>query len=462
MTARPGKAASLMPADAKTPTGPPAPIPTVRSSAAAVTGAIRRAAASTGANFDYLLATAKVESNLDPNLTVSTSTATGLFQFLDQTWLGVMKTAGRAFGFERYADAITQTSSGRYVVDDPVLREEMMKLRTDPAANAVMGGVITQQNAAVLAKRIGRQPTEGELYVAHFFGPYAASRVIQLAANDPNVDAATLFPDAARANHSIFYDRQGNARTVAGVRDELVRRYQVAKGHMEARSTPGLAPTAVAAQTPLEINAAKIGKQNLVLDDPDRRGQIARLEVFRDETRRTRQDQVDAPDEPALHRAQQPTRQSVAQQQTMNVEALEHQRRIRGVSFPRHTRQQQHFKISCEHQLTTVQDALQPLQLNGRHRDRTDPLQEVSVLGAAKADGFTSFNLRRRHGHPGKSGNRDLTAASLQHPDASVNGRVRKIVNEVGDLQETAPFKKRDELRIDVLRIAALRSRKDA
>jgi len=43
-----------------------------------------------------------------------------------------------------------------------------------------------------------------------------------------------------------------------------------------------------------------------------------------------------------------------------------------------------------------------------------------------------------------------------------VNGRVRKIVNEVGDLQETAPFKKRDELRIDVLRIAALRSRKDA
>ncbi len=239
-----------MPADAKTPTGPPAPIPTVRSSAAAVTGAIRRAAASTGANFDYLLATAKVESNLDPNLTVSTSTATGLFQFLDQTWLGVMKTAGRAFGFERYADAITQTSSGRYVVDDPVLREEMMKLRTDPAANAVMGGVITQQNAAVLAKRIGRQPTEGELYVAHFFGPYAASRVIQLAANDPNVDAATLFPDAARANHSIFYDRQGNARTVAGVRDELVRRYQVAKGHMEARSTPGLAPTAVAAQTP--------------------------------------------------------------------------------------------------------------------------------------------------------------------------------------------------------------------
>jgi hypothetical protein len=233
-----------MPADANTPPRPPAPIPNPRPAIPTVTGAIRRAAASTGANFDYLLATAKVESNLDPNLTVSTSTATGLFQFIDQTWLAVMRTAGRAFGFERYADAITQTSSGRYVVEDSSLREEMMKLRKDPAANAVMGGVITQQNTAVLGKRIGRKPTEGELYVAHFFGPYAAARVIELAASDPNVDAAAMFPDAARANRSVFYDRQGNARTIAGVRDELVRRYQVAK----ARMAPDTVATTVAAQ----------------------------------------------------------------------------------------------------------------------------------------------------------------------------------------------------------------------
>src|SRR5262245_4929189 len=237
-----------MPADASAPNvpRPPGLIPNVRPSIAAVTGAIKQAAQSTGANFDYLLTTAKVESNLDPNSTISTSTATGLFQFLDQTWLGVMKTAGRAFGFGHYADAISQTGSGGYVVDDAALRDEMMKLRKDPAANAVMGGVITQQNAAVLAKRIGRQPTEGELYVAHCFGPHAAARVLQLAASEPNSDAVALFPEAARANRSVFYDRQGNARTIAGVRDELVRRYQVAK----AQTVPATAPTAVAAQSP--------------------------------------------------------------------------------------------------------------------------------------------------------------------------------------------------------------------
>jgi hypothetical protein len=222
---------------------PPASIPNVRPAGTDIAGTIQRAATSTGASFDYLLATAKVESNLDPSLTMRTSTATGLFQFLEQTWLGAMKTAGHAFGFDRYADAISQSASGQYVVDDPALRDEMMELRKDPAANALMGGVVTQQNAAVVASRIGRKPTEGELYVAHFFGPYAGSKVIELATSNPNANAAAMFPAAASANRSIFYDRQGNARTIAGVYNELIRRYQVAKD----RPTPGLTQVAATA-----------------------------------------------------------------------------------------------------------------------------------------------------------------------------------------------------------------------
>jgi hypothetical protein len=227
-----------MPVDTSSGPRPPAPIPDARPAPMAVTGAIRHAAKSTGTSFEYLLATAKVESDLDPGLTVRTSTATGLFQFLEQTWLGVMKTAGRAFGFDHYADAITQTKSGRYVVDDPAVRNELMRLRKDPAANAVMGGVITQQNEAVLTKRIGRKPTEGELYVAHFFGPVGASRVISAAASTPEANGAAMFPEAARANRSVFYDRQGNARSIAGVQQELIRRYQVAK----ARTAPAVGP----------------------------------------------------------------------------------------------------------------------------------------------------------------------------------------------------------------------------
>jgi hypothetical protein len=191
-----------------------------------IAGAIRKAAQATGASFDYLLAAAKVESNLDPKSSTRSSSATGLFQFIEQTWLGTVQQAGKAFGYGRYADAIAQTSSGRYVVNDPQMRSEVLALRKDPTAAAVMGGVFTQQNAAQLASRIGRRPTDGELYMAHFLGVGGAAKVVDLANNNPQANAATLFPAAAVANHSVFYDQAGNARSVAGVYGELTRRYQ--------------------------------------------------------------------------------------------------------------------------------------------------------------------------------------------------------------------------------------------
>ncbi len=233
-------------------------VETVGVSRSAVTGAIRTAARATGASFDYLLATAKVESDLNPNLTMRSSTATGLFQFLEQTWLGTLKQAGPALGYGNYANAITKTSSGRYEVADPALRREIMELRKDPNANALLGGAFTQQNAAVLAQRIGHKPSEGELYIGHFFGPYAGARAINLAASNPTARAADIFPAAARANGPIFYDKQGNARSVAGVCAELVRRYQVARASLPpdtqiAAAAPGYQLAAAPPRPPAAI-----------------------------------------------------------------------------------------------------------------------------------------------------------------------------------------------------------------
>jgi hypothetical protein len=209
--------------------------------ATVVTGAIRDAAQATGTSFNYLLATAKIESNLDPGMTMQSSSATGLFQFIDQTWLGTLKQAGLAFGYGSYADAIGRDASGRWIVPDPKIRKEIMQLRTDPTANAVMAGAFTQQNAAILSRRIGRTPSEGELYIAHFFGPGGAGKLIGLVESNPQASAADVFPQAARANRPIFYDRQGNARSVAGVYAELVRRYRVASEGVDATATAAVA-----------------------------------------------------------------------------------------------------------------------------------------------------------------------------------------------------------------------------
>ena len=207
---------------------------------AAIAGAIRKAARATGASFEYLLATAKVESNLDPATSAKNSTASGLFQFIEQTWLSTLRQAGKALGYGRYAAAIGQTPAGRYEVRDPALRSQVMALRKDPSAAAAVGGAFTQQNSIALSRRLGRAPSESELYIAHFLGAGAAARVIRLTGDDPHANAAELFPAAAQANRSIFYDKAGNTRSVAGVYAELTRRYQLAR----AMPTPGIVTTA--------------------------------------------------------------------------------------------------------------------------------------------------------------------------------------------------------------------------
>jgi hypothetical protein len=201
-----------------------------------ITGAIKQAAATTGASFEYLLSAAKMESNLDPSAAASTSSARGLYQFIDQTWLATVKEAGPSLGYGEYADAITKSPSGSYSVSDPTMRSAILKLRDDPAVSAAMAGVLTQSNSFKLTAEIGRRPTDAELYMAHFLGVGGATKLITSAVATPQASAAQMFPAAASANPSIFYDRNGNARSVSDVYSLISTRYQSAANSQTTRS----------------------------------------------------------------------------------------------------------------------------------------------------------------------------------------------------------------------------------
>ncbi len=203
---------------------------------AQITGAIKQAANATGASFEYLLSAAKIESNLNPTAAASTSSARGLYQFIEQTWLGTVKEAGPALGFGKYADAISKSPSGTYSVSDPATRDDILKLRDDPAVNAAMAGVLTQSNSFKLTGQIGRRPTDGELYIAHFMGVGGAAKLITKAEDSPQANAAQLFPNAAAANRPIFYDRSGNARSVSEVYSVLTSRYASAANSQSTRT----------------------------------------------------------------------------------------------------------------------------------------------------------------------------------------------------------------------------------
>ena len=205
-------------------------------SRARVAGAIKQASSLTGVSFEYMLTTAKMESDFNPTAGASTSSAHGLYQFIDQTWLGTVKEAGAQLGYGSYADAITQTSSGSYTVADPTVRRSIMKLRDDPEAASSMAAALTQSNSFKLTGLLGRRPSDSELYMAHFMGVGGAAKLIANAEDNPQAVGARLFPNAAAANRSIFYAQDGRARSVSEVYSVLDSRYAGAASSKATRS----------------------------------------------------------------------------------------------------------------------------------------------------------------------------------------------------------------------------------
>jgi len=247
-----------------------------------VTGAIRDAARQTGAGFEYLLNTALRESNLNPSAKAKTSSATGLFQFIDQTWLGTMKQSGAALGYGKYAGAITRTPQGRYVVNDPAMRREIFALRKDATANAVMAGAFANSNAKVLTDRLGRKPTDGELYIAHFLGASGAARFISAAQAQPDAKAANFFPRAAAANASIFYDRQGGAKSLKQVYAGLIAKHDVIGNSRFAVANPEAVKAAVAAKAVERARAARAPSvRRFIVGSPVRAGSKKKKEGLR-------------------------------------------------------------------------------------------------------------------------------------------------------------------------------------
>lgn len=193
----------------------------LRSAGTPVEAAIARAAEATTVDFGYLLAQAEVESSMDPDARAATSSATGLYQFIESTWLDTVKKHGPRFGLGELADQIGVTASGNAYVADPTQRQAILALRADPEVASLMAAGLAEDNRAHLAPILGRQPDHAELYLAHFLGAGGAGRFLSEMQVDPSQSAAALFARPAAANRAIFYAPDGSPRSLAGVMDVL-------------------------------------------------------------------------------------------------------------------------------------------------------------------------------------------------------------------------------------------------
>lgn len=162
-----------------------------------VRAAIARASQATGVDFSLLVETARRESALNPQARAGTSSATGLFQFIESTWLDMVRRHGGEHGLGAQANALRNGA-------DAATRREILELRNDPEIAARMAGELTRENAQALQAQLGRAPSAGELYAAHVMGSGGAARLIEAAANGAP-SAAAIFPREAIANRGLFY-----------------------------------------------------------------------------------------------------------------------------------------------------------------------------------------------------------------------------------------------------------------
>ena len=184
---------------------------------------IVRAAAVTDVDPVYMMALADKESSFSTDVRARTSSAEGLFQFVTKTWLSVVRTFGAKHGLADEAAAIDLVE-GQPTIKDDATRERVLGLRRDPYLSAVMAAEMMKRDRAAIERRIGRDLNRSEFYLAHFLGAQGAGKLMALVDEKPKQSAPRVFREAAKANRTLFFARQGKRMkdlTVAQVYDKL-------------------------------------------------------------------------------------------------------------------------------------------------------------------------------------------------------------------------------------------------
>ncbi len=199
---------------------------TAQQSLSRVLTAIKAASDKTGVDFAYLVNKAAQESGFRTEVKAKTSSATGLYQFTEQTWLQMVRDHGGQHGIGGLADKIETRTDGSLTVRDRAVRQHILALRKNPELAAAMAAEFASDNKDYLADRVGGTIGRTELYMAHFLGAGGAAEFLQAKTNNPQTKAASLLPEAAAANRSVFYDENGKARTVSQIYDRFAAKME--------------------------------------------------------------------------------------------------------------------------------------------------------------------------------------------------------------------------------------------
>jgi len=212
---------SATPSGTETPKTSPTPTDTttanVPSAPGSIASVLQEASAATGAPLGIMQKMAYAESGFDPNAKAKGSSASGLFQFIKETWDTMLGRKGKKYGLSPDTSPF------------------------DARANALMGGEFIQDNIkSIQSSVLAPPPNAADVYAAHFMGDGGAKQLFREIKKNPNTIAADVFPKAAKANRPIFYDKKGTPRTVRQIYEVLAQKMSTDPSAALAKAGTGL------------------------------------------------------------------------------------------------------------------------------------------------------------------------------------------------------------------------------
>lgn len=240
------------------------PMPSASGSAKAAAPTLKAVSNMTGVPFDWLLVIAGIESGFRYTVKADTSSASGWFQFINDTWDDVYRKYGPKYGC-------------------PPDTGKTRAARNDPRINALMGAEYIRENYEGLKKGLKRDNiTDVDVYVAHFLGLGGALKFFRA---DPNAMAYKVFSKEYSANMPLFFvnSKPSQPRTISELyklfQDKLAKFWETTgKGLREGSST---SPGDPVPQTPGNEGAKSEEdqvKERLAADAKDKDGVAAQAE----------------------------------------------------------------------------------------------------------------------------------------------------------------------------------------
>jgi LAS superfamily LD-carboxypeptidase LdcB len=188
--------------------------------------AIKLAAQLTGMDEGLLNRIVQIESSGRANAKASTSSATGLFQFIDSTWQSMLK---------KYASVYNIPPDAK---------------PDNPLYSAILGAQYSKDNLAYLKSKVGDFPVPEDtaIYLAHHYGPAGAVNILKFLKQNPST------PMQSAVDGKVYAANRGELgqKTVGEYMDYLNKKLGVGSVTMFSKTTGtgANAPKAAVQNTP--------------------------------------------------------------------------------------------------------------------------------------------------------------------------------------------------------------------